>query len=205
MTSSNKESQKQITFGNYFDTHPRWSPDGREIAFISNRENKKEQQIYLITKTNKIKKITNLKGEIKSFEWSPDGEKIVAQYRKTDTSVNGIKNNNKSLGIAYRHITRITYKEDGYGFLPKERWHIITIDLAKDKTQEITSGDIFDEIQPHWTPDGKEILFLSNRSKDPDFNPDSVDIYTISENGDKLRKINTHLGKKETMNISPDG
>ena len=205
MTSSNKESQKQITFGNYFDTHPRWSPDGREIAFISNRENKKEQQIYLITKTNKIKKITNLKGEIKSFEWSPNGEKIVAQYRKTDTSVNGIKNNNKSLGIAYRHITRITYKEDGYGFLPKERWHIITIDLAKDKTQEITSGNIFDEIQPHWTPDGKEILFLSNRSKDPDFNPDSVDIYTISENGDKLRKINTHLGKKETMNISPDG
>ena len=54
--------------------------------------------------------------------------------------------------------------------------------MAKDKTQEITSGDIFDEIQPHWTPDGNEILFLSNRSKDPDFNPDSVDIYTISEN-----------------------
>ena len=44
-------------------------------------------------------------------------------------------------------------------------------DLAKNKIQKITSGDIFDEIQPHWAPNGKEIIFLSNRSKDPDFNP----------------------------------
>jgi len=203
ITSSDKESQEQITFGNYYDTHPRWSPDGEEIAFISNRENKKQQQIYLITKTNKLKKITNLTGEIKSFEWAPNSKKIVAQYR--NTNINDAKNYKNSLGVVYRHITRVTYKEDGYGFLPKDRWHIITIDLAKNKIHKITSGDIFDEIQPHWAPNGKEIIFLSNRSKDPDFNPDVVDIYAISQNGDNLRKINTHLGKKEAMNISPDG
>ncbi len=76
---------RRFTQGDHVDSMPRWSPDGKTIAFVSNRDDEKQPQIYLIsTEGGEAERLTDLKGEIGTMEWSPDGRKLLLQFRKKD-------------------------------------------------------------------------------------------------------------------------
>ena len=198
----------QFTYGDQSDSQPKWSPDGSEIAFISNRGDEKQPQIYVIPlHGGEARPLTDLKGEIGPFEWLPDGKRFVCQFRKKDKEAIAREEDErkKELGVVSRHITRVFYKLDGSGFLPKERWHIWTIDARTGRARQLTDSDVHDELDPWWSPDGKEIVFCSNRSDDPDLDPDAVDLFVIPADGGELRKIKTPVGPKEKPTFSPDG
>ena len=66
---------RQFTNGDQNYSHPRWSPDGRTIAFLSNRGG--QAQLYLIDFAGgEARKLTDLKGNFGSFAWSPDSTRI---------------------------------------------------------------------------------------------------------------------------------
>ncbi|HIE28810.1 TPA: hypothetical protein EYP66_16155, partial [Candidatus Poribacteria bacterium] len=173
---------RQFTYGDQVDSQPKWSPDGNSIAFISNRGDEKQSQIYIIPfHGGESRPLTELKGEFGAFEWSPDGKQFVCQFRKRDKEELEREEDEqkKKLSIVSRHITRVFFKKDGVGFLPKERWHIWTIDARTGKGKQLTDSEIYDESEPGWSPDGEKIVFCSNRSKDPDFEPDAIDLFVI--------------------------
>lgn len=77
---------RQFTYGDQSDTQPQWSPDGTEIAFISNRGDEKQSQIFIIPfQGGEARQLTNFKGTFGDFEWSPDGKKLVCMFCKKDT------------------------------------------------------------------------------------------------------------------------
>ena len=198
----------QFTHGDQSDTSPRWSPDGTEIAFISNRDDEKQPQIYIIPfQGGEARKLTDLKGNFEGFEWSPDSKKIAFAFNKKDSEdiEREEDEKKKELGIVSRHITRLFFMEDGKGFHPKERTHIWVINTTTGVTTQLTDHDIYDEVELCWSPDGNSILFCSNRSKDPDLDPDAIDLYIMPAAGGKFRKIETPAGPKDTPRFSPDG
>ena len=78
-------SVRQFTYGDQRDSQPKWSPDGSEIAFISNRRDEKQSQIYIIPfYGGEARQLTDVKGIIGDFEWSPDGKQLVFPLRKKD-------------------------------------------------------------------------------------------------------------------------
>jgi len=199
---------RQITHGKQSDTNPHFSPDGRTIAFLSNREDEKQSQIYLLpTDGGEARKLTDLKGEIKSFFWSPDGTRLLLQFRAKDADEIEREEDEekKKLGVICRETTRVFYKEDGVGYLPHARWHLRIIDVRTAEVRQITEGDVFDEWDPAWSPNGNEIIFCSNHTDDPDLDPDAIDLYVIPADGGEVKRVPTPVGPKSNPSFSPDG
>ncbi len=200
---------RQFTSGDQGDSTPRWSPDGQTVAFLSNRGDKeKPPQIYLISlQGGEARQLTKIQGEIQSFVWSPDGKRLLCSIRKTDADVLEREKDEekKKLGVVDRHYKRLFYKLDGYGYLPQERTHLWIVDAESGEGKQITDHAVYDEGSPTWSPDGKTIAFVSNRSDDPDMTPDRDDLYLLPADGGEMQKIGAPLGPKSTPSFSPDG
>jgi len=199
---------RQFTFGKHRDTYPRWSPDGRSIAFLSNRADEKQAQIYRIDLAGgEAQPITRLAGSIAGFAWSPDGAQFVCQFRQKDqTAVEREKDEQKKkLGLVDRRITRLDFRADGAGYLPEERWHVWTINAVTGAATQLTSGDTFQETNPSWSPDGRHILFTSVRVEPPDINWELSELYLIPAQGGEMQPVPGHNGRKFEGTFSPDG
>ncbi len=205
--SAGHQPPRQFTYGKQNDTRPRWSPDGTQIAFLSNRADEKQAQIYLLPlHGGEARPLTEMTGSFASFEWSPDGTQLVCQFRKKDAeAIEREKDEQKKkLGVVERRITSVDYRLDGAGYRPQEKWHIWTIDAASGEGTQLTDGE-FDETEPTWSPDGRSILCISNRHPRADFEHDATELYTIPTEGGEMQQIQADYGRKFAPTYSPDG
>jgi len=209
VTSCDGGPARQFTFGDHSDVEPCWSPEGNRIAFLSNRGNPdRPAQIYILPFSGgEARPLTDIHGSISDLSWSPDGKQILCTVRKSDPETIEMEKDEqkKKLGVIYRHVDRVFYKLDGVGYLPKERTHIWTVDAQTGDARQLTDHPIYDEQNPVWSPDGKWIAFVSNRSEQPDFFPDRIDLYLMPAQGGEIICLPAPVGYKGQPSFSPDG
>jgi dipeptidyl aminopeptidase/acylaminoacyl peptidase len=194
--------------------HPRWSPDGKYLAFTSSRNGGKGQVWLLNRLGGEAVRLTETVQGVDDFEWSPDSGRLVLILRDPKPEdAEGAKGGEKESGAKPKAappyvIDRLQFKQDNVGYLDRRRTHLYIFDVANKKTTQITSGD-FDDSQPAWSPDGKQLAFTSNRSTpDPDATRDSNIWVVAADNTDQgahLTQITTNPAPDDQPTWSPDG
>src|SRR5271156_1141385 len=210
-----------LTDENESSSHPRWSPDGKYLAFLSAREGggdddeeKGKKQVWILNREGgEAQQLTDTIQDVDSFAWAPGNERLVlvmqdASPEEIEAAANKAKDSKAKPKPRPWVIDRMHFKEDEIGYLDRRRTHLYVFTIADHKQRQITSGD-YDDDDPAWSPDGSKIAFASNRSApEPDLNYNK-DIWVVavdnSDQGKSLVQVTTNVGTEEAPAWSPDG
>lgn len=188
-------------------SRPRWSPDGKYLSFLAAKgENAKAQVWNLNRLGGEAIQVTRIKQGVSAYDWSPDGTRmlLVLKDPKPSELTKDTKDDKKPLPHV---IDRLFFKEDNEGYLDRRRDHLYVFTPGDTAAIQITSGD-YDDSNPRWSPDGRSIVFVSNRSENPDLSYDSNLWIVRADNGDKgasIRQLTTGPVSDESPEWSPDG
>ncbi|HEY1838335.1 MAG TPA: S9 family peptidase [Rhizomicrobium sp.] len=182
------------------ETHARFSPDGRWIAFLSHRtDEKKNDQLWLLNRAGgEAQEVTRLPGSVDDIAWSPDSKRIVMVVESADPNDAGDDKTPPPLVI-----DRYRFMEDITGYLTTEHDHLYLFDVASRKS-DILTPDNYSEGMPAWSPDGKTIAYFSKHHPNGD-RDDNYDLMVIAaQKGATPRQIADH-GAAGTNAERPDG
>lgn len=193
-------TRTRLTGGRWSDTAPRWSPDGRWIAFISNRTDRKPQIWVLPTAGGEARQVTTLENGAAEHDWAPDSRHLVFTSKLDPEPAD-----NADEESDVRVITSTRYKFDGQGFLEAKLKHVFTIDALSDGATptRLTHG-AFEHDSPRWSPGGHEIAFLANRTHGWESCPER-DIWTVPATDGEPRRLTDGTGSFRAISWSPDG
>jgi len=177
MTSWDGRKTLRLTTSSSNEGTPRWSPDGKYLAFLSDREDPHEaQQVWLLNREGgEAERVTDLPGGVSQYAWSPDGKRLALIAGDPDSATAGA--DSASRRAAAIVVDRFQFKEDETGYLGKKRDHLYLFDLSTRKAELLTPGDYY-ELDPAWSPDGRQIAFVSKRR--PEFDrTNNWDLYVV--------------------------
>ncbi len=191
---------RQITASGYSSNSPRWSPDGKQLAFLSTRDGARAQIQLLRFDGGEARQLTKIPNGASNIQWSPDGKRFVFLSR-TGPSDRAAKKTTSDV----KHYKNARYKFNDSGWFDDKRSHLWIADAVTGEARQLTDGDDWNDLDPQWSPDAKEIAFVSDRTgKEFDFGR-NTDIWVIPAEGGALRKISTSSEPDNTPRWSPNG
>jgi dipeptidyl aminopeptidase/acylaminoacyl peptidase len=221
MVGYDGKNDRQITFSLDSESSPRWSPDGKYISFTSSRPGKaKGSQVWLLDRSGgEAMQLTELKGRLQGYEWSPDSKRLALVVGDPDPDAEtntppAEGGGGAAPGAAPRPkapkpivIDRYKYKQDGQGYILSGRHsYVYLFEIEAKKLDRLTASK-WDESGPSWSPDGSRIAFMSNRAEDPDREPSAQMFVADAKPGSTEKQLTpaTSRGGRSRIEWSPDG
>jgi dipeptidyl aminopeptidase/acylaminoacyl peptidase len=179
---------RQVTSSSKSESVPRWSPDGKQLAFLSNRDDD-QQQIFLMSMSGgEGRAVTKGKRSVKTFEWSPDGARIAFLAPDAKTEEEEKKEKDKD-------DAKVVDKDDKHARL----W---ILDVATGETRALTKTNWnFDELA--WLPSGDRVVVKGTDR--PESDEYTERIYSVQIVDGAMKELVAPRGPFGEMRIAPDG
>src|SRR5919199_3537955 len=209
---------------------PRWAPNGRWLAFLTDRESKGKRQLWTTPTAGvggEARQLTSGETSVSDYAWAPDSTRLVFVRPETidrrqdraagdtgDTgeaaaadagaadAAEGAQSPSGRVAEDVVTITRIKNKADGVGFVNDRRSHLWTVDLEGQESR-LTEGD-HDNTAPAWSPDCASLVFVSKRDPEADYSS-AADLWVIPAAGGEPRRLTGGAGPVDAPAWSPDG
>ena len=194
---------RPFTRGPRRDTAPRWSPDGRWLAFVSERERKAKGQLHVMPADGgEPLRLTDLRHGVSSPAWSPDGTRLAFVAR-----VGGWEEpkdeEERARSKPPRVIDVLKYRSNGTGFIYDRPRQVFVVGTDGGPARQLTDGP-FDHQYPAWSPDGRWVAFASARHADRD-EDSAADVWIVPAEGGEPRRLTSTAGPASWPSFSPDG
>jgi dipeptidyl aminopeptidase/acylaminoacyl peptidase len=187
------------TSGEHRDKSPRWSPDGKRIAFLSARAG--TPQLFVIDMGGgEARQVTTREHGAMKGEWS-DGRdllflgRVPVEQRPQDVPADRWKRRP-------RVVTEASYKSDGVGYTRDDHIHVFRVPADGGESCQLTFGPA-NHSSPVWSPDGRAVAFTRTRTDPRDSH--RTDLWRMDGDGEGQRQLTEDIAKVESPVWSPDG
>ena len=193
--------------GSHFS--PRWSPDGKRLAYISTSEGGRAQLYVRWMESGQAARIGDLADAPSDITWSPDGRSIAfimfTPEEKEHLGESPPKPEGASWAEPLTVITDVNYRSDDAGYLTPGFSHVFVVPAQGGASRQLTFGAYNESGPMSWTPDGRFLLMSGNRTDG--WRRDSVtsQIYQVSVADAGIKALTRPTGPYNTPRVSPDG
>ena len=205
---------RPLTSGNFNDASPRWSHDGSQIIYISNRDG--GPQIYRRwMDSGQTAKLTNLTAEPAGIAWSPDDQWISFTMFVPEKAPDLVQMPTAPEGAKWAEpakvIDRLIYRFNGAGYLKAGYTHLFVVPAEGGTPRQISEGKFhhgglaFQSSEAVWTPDGKYLLMSANRHPDFESDPLNTEVYEFAVADGSVKALTKRKGPDNNPEVSPDG
>jgi acylaminoacyl-peptidase len=204
---------RPLTTGNFNDASPRWSADGRQIAYVSNRDG--SPQLYRRwMDSGETAKLTNLTQAPSGIALSPDGKWISFVMHVPEAPPSIVKMPAPPEGAKWaepaRVIDKLVYRFNGFGYLKPGYAHLFVVPIEGGTPRQVSSGAFqhggpFNASDAVWSPDGKSLIMAVNRNPNYEFEARDTNIFEYSVADGAIRQLTTRKGPDGNPVVSPDG
>jgi acylaminoacyl-peptidase len=206
---------RALTTGNFKDSLPRWSPDGKQLLYLSNRDG--ATQIYRRwMDSGQTACVTRGTSAPTTPAWSPDGKWIAFTMHVPESPPEIIKMPAAPEGAKWatpaKVMDRLVYRFNGEGYLKPGYTHLFVIPADGGTPRQISTGKFQHSGSaargagfPAWTPDGKYLILSANRHPDFEQEPLNTEVYEFSVADGTVRALTTRTGPDDAAVVSPDG
>jgi acylaminoacyl-peptidase len=199
---------RPLTAGKHGDHSPRWSPDGKRLAYVSDSGG--SPQLYCRwMDTGQTAKLTDATTAPGNPSWSPDGKFIAFTLPVSDPDPAFVELPAKPEGAEWaaspKVIRRVMYRADGAGYLKDEHVQVFVVPADGGAPRQLTDGPFHHHGPLCWTPDGKSLIFSANRHPEDELDPLNTEVYELSLRDRSVKALTDRRGPDEQPALSPDG
>ncbi|WP_290613672.1 S9 family peptidase [Arsukibacterium sp. UBA3155] len=207
-----KTGQQLPLFADNFNySQPRWSPDGKKLAFISNVSGSRQIHLHYLA-GNKTAQLSRLAQSPANLSWSPDGTQLALTMNVAASEADvkqRVKKVKKPEGAKWSEsavvLDRARYQADGQGFLKPQFRQIFVLPVTGGSARQLTSGDFHYGSDLSFTPDSKALVFSANLDAEWEFQPRDSNLYRLDLASNELTALTTIAGDESAPVFSPDG
>jgi dipeptidyl aminopeptidase/acylaminoacyl peptidase len=196
-----RDGHREVFTRGMHDAFPRFSPNGRYLAFLRRRDAQAPQLWLMPVHGGEAWQLTDAPGGVAEFAWSPDGQRLVfAADVDPERSAEG---HEVKQGPRVKVVRHLRYRYDTLGWRGAAHRHLFVIGVAGGEACQLTDGD-WDDLSPAWSPDDRHIAFISGRRPERDIRAYS-EVYVVPVSGGEPTSCSWGLYSIGALTWSPDG